>query len=261
MSIHLASEGAGFHPPGPSDFWQPLIGDGAWAFTRPMALMIISTVLVVVLGLVWSRNLAVVPTKGQWLWESTYNIVRHSIARDLLGEKNFRPYLPLLFSFFFLILVNNVFGIIPVLQYPTMSRVGFPIALTIIVYLLYLYLGVKRRGLVGYFKSLVPPGLPGWLVLPLFLIELITYFFTRPVTLALRLFGNMFAGHILLMLMALGGEYLLLHGGASGVVMSIGPFAMAAIMTFFEMLVEFLQAYIFTLLAALYISDSLSDHH
>lgn len=130
-----------------------------------------------------------------------------------------------------------------------------------LVWLLYLYLGFKRKGFVGYFKGLVPAGLPGWLAPALFIIELITYFFTRPVTLALRLFGNMFAGHILLLLMALGGEYLLIHGGPLFKVLSIGPFGMAILMTFFELLVEFLQAYIFTLLAALYISDSLADHH
>ncbi|MFV0458768.1 MAG: F0F1 ATP synthase subunit A [Actinomycetales bacterium] len=261
IPVHLASEGEGFVPPGPSDFWQPLIGHGDFAITRPMLLMVLSTVLICVFALMWSRNLKVVPSRGQWLWESTYGIVRNSLARDLLGEKNFRPYLPLLFALFMVILVNNLFGVIPVLQYPTMSRIGFPAGLALIVWLLYLYLGFKRRGFLGYFAGLVPQGLPGWLVPPLLIIELITYFFTRPVTLALRLFGNMFAGHILLLLMALGGEYLLIEGSPLMKVLSIGPFAMAILMTFFELLVEFLQAYIFTLLSALYISDSLSDHH
>ncbi len=261
IPVHGAAEGAGFVPPGPSDFWQPLIGDGPFAFTRPMILMIISTVIVVVLGLALSRNLKVVPSKGQWMWESTYSFVRNSIARDVMGEKIFKPYLPLLFSLFLTILINNVFGVIPVLQYPTMARIGFPAGLAILVYLLYLFLGMRKSGVGGYFANLVPAGLPGWLVVPLFIIEAITFFFTRPVTLALRLFGNMFAGHIIVLLMALGGEYMLLHMGPAFKVMSIAPFAMSLVMTFFELLVEFLQAYIFTLLAALYISDSLADHH
>lgn len=261
IPIHAAG-GSSFTAPGPSDFWQPLFGtNGDWAFTRPMALMIISTVLVCVLGVLWSRNLKVVPSKGQWLWENTYGIARNAVARDIIGENNFKPFLPLLFSLFVLILVNNLFGIIPVIQYPTMSRIGFPIALALIVYLLYLFLGFKRKGLVGYFKGLVPGGMPGWLVLPMFLLELITFFFTRPVTLALRLFGNMFAGHILMMLLMLGGTYLLIEGGPLFKVLSIGPLVMSVAMTFFELLVEFLQAYIFTLLAALYISDSLAEHH
>lgn len=261
MSAIFAAAGEGFTPPGPSDFWQPLVGDGAFALTRPMILMVLSTVIVVGLGLALSRNLRVVPSKGQWMWEGTYSFVRNSIARDIMGEKIFKPYLPLLFALFLVVLVNNVFGIFPVLQFPTMSRIGFPVALTLIVYLLYLFLGMRKRGVGGYFKSLVPAGLPAWLIVPLFALEFITFFFTRPVTLAVRLFGNMFAGHIIIVLMALGGEYLLLHGGPVLKVLSIGPFAMSLIMTFFELLVEFLQAYIFTLLAALYISDSLSDHH
>lgn len=258
ISIHAAT----FTPPGPSDFWQPLFGtDGDWAVTRPMFLMVISTVVVCLMGVMWSRNLKVVPTKGQWLWENCYGVARNAVARDILGEKNFKPYLPLLFSLFMVILINNLFGVIPVLQYPTMSRIGFPIALTLIVYFLYLYLGVKRKGLGGYFKSLIPAGLPGWLIVPMFLLECITFFFTRPVTLALRLFGNMFAGHILMMLLGLGAAYLLIDGGPLFKVLSVGPFVMAILMTFFELLVEFLQAYIFTLLAALYISDSLADGH
>ena len=259
--IYLAGEGEGFVPPSAEDFWQPLVGDGNFALTRPMVLMLIATVVVIVIGMVGTRRLQVVPSKGQWMFESVYGFVRNSVARDVMGEKHFKPYLPLLFSLFLVILVNNLFGVIPVLQYPTMSRIGFPIGLAILVYLLYLYLGFRKKGIGGYFAGLVPAGLPGWLVLPLFIIEFITYFIVRPVTLGLRLFGNMFAGHIILMLMALGGEYMLLHGGPALKVMSIAPFAMSLIMTFFELLVEFLQAYIFTMLAALYIADSLSEHH
>lgn len=251
----------GFTPPSPNDFWQPLIGNGAFAFTRPMLLMILSAAVVIGVGLAATRNLKVVPGKGQFVFESMYDFVRNTIGKEMLGEKNFLPYMPLLFSLFFMILVNNLFGVIPFLQYPTNARFGFPVALTIIVFGLYLFLGFKRRGFIGYFGSLLPEGLPWWLKPFIFFIEFLTYFLIRPVTLALRLFGNMFAGHILLLLMATGAEYMLLHGGAPLKVMSVGPFVMNIVMTFFELLVEFLQAFIFTLLAALYISDSLSDHH
>lgn len=261
ISIHLASGGEGFVPPGPSDFWQPLVGEGAFALTRPSVLMILSTVVICIAAVVWSRNLKVVPSKGQWMWEATYGFVRNAVAKDIMGEKIFKPYLPLLFAIFLVVLLNNLFGVIPPISYPSTSRFAFPVALTLIVFVLYLYLGMRRKGFGGYFTGMVPAGLPGWLIIPLFVLELLTYFFTRPVTLALRLFGNMFAGHIILMLMALGAEYMLLHGGPALKVMSIGPMAMAIIMTFFEILVQFLQAYIFTLLTALYISDSLSEHH
>jgi F-type H+-transporting ATPase subunit a len=257
----LAAAGESFEAPGVRDFWQPLVGDGAFAVTRPMVVMVLSVVLIAVVLLSATRRLSVVPSKGQAVTEAVYDIVRNSIARDILGTRNFRPYLPLLFALFVLILVNNLFGVIPGVQYPTMARVAFPTALAVVVFLLYLALGFRRKGFVGYVKSLVPPGLPAWIVPLIFFLELLTYFFTRPVTLALRLFGNMFAGHILLLLMTLGGEYMLLHGGPALKAMSIGPFAMSFVLTIFEILVEFLQAYIFTLLAALYIAGSLADEH
>ena len=84
---------------------------------------------------------------------------------------------------------------------------------------------------------------------------------TRPLTLALRLFGNMFAGHMLLLLFILGGEYMLLNGGLGLKVAGVGSFALALVLTAFEGLIEFLQAYIFTLLAATYIAGSLADEH
>ncbi len=261
MSTVLAAEGGGFEPPGLKDFWQPYVGDGAFAVTRPMTLMVFSTVLLVAVLLVGTRRLSVVPTKGQTLTEGLYDVVRNSIGRDILGSKDFLRFVPLLFAMFMLILVNNLFGVIPGIQYPTMARIGFPLALAGVVYLTYLFIAVRRKGFLGYLKGLVPPGLPGWIVPLVLFLEVLTFFVTRPVTLALRLFGNMFAGHMLLLLMALGGEYLLLNGGPVLKIMSIGPFAMNVVLIVFELLVEFLQAYIFTLLAALYIASSLADEH
>jgi F-type H+-transporting ATPase subunit a len=86
-----------------------------------------------------------------------------------------------------------------------MSRIGFPLALALAVYVVYLVAGVRRRGLGGFLRKLVPSGLPTWVVPVVFLLELVTFLITRPVTLTLRLFGNMFAGHILLLLFALAG--------------------------------------------------------
>jgi F-type H+-transporting ATPase subunit a len=113
----------------------------------------------------------------------------------------------------------------------------------------------------AYFKNLVPAGLPAWIVPVIFPLELITFFITRPLTLALRLFGNMFAGHLLLLLFITGGEYMIIHGGIGLKIAGVGSFAMAFVLTIFEILIEFLQAYIFTLLAATYIAGSLVDEH
>lgn len=254
----------GFHTPGVADFWWPLVGgDSPWTLTRPALVLLISVGLLAWFFVGTSRKLSVVPTKRQFMVEGTYNFVRNTIGRDIIGTKDFLQFLPLLFTLFTLILVNNVFGIVPLVQFPTMSRVGIPIVLTLIVYIVYHTVAIRRKhGVLPYMKSLIPPGLPGWLKPILFVLEFLTYFVIRPLTLALRLFGNMLAGHLMLLVFILGGEYLLLHGdnlflNASGVL----SFAFSIAMTFFELLIEFLQAFIFTLLAALYISDAVSEHH
>ena len=208
-----------------------------------------------------TRKLAVVPGRAQYRLEGVYGLVRNSIGRDIIGSDHFRPYVPLLFSLFTLILVNNLMGIIPPVQFPTMSRIGFPLALALGVYVVYLAAGVKRRGLGGFLRSLVPSGLPWWVVPVVFILELVTFLVTRPVTLTLRLFGNMFAGHILLLLFALGGEYLLLHGEGALKLVSIPAFLMFFLFSAFEILIAFLQAYVFILLASIYIAEVYADDH
>jgi F-type H+-transporting ATPase subunit a len=250
-----------FEPPAAPDFWQPLVGDGALAITRPMVVMVLAVIVLALVMMAVTRRLAVVPGKGQYRMEGVYGLVRNSIGRDIIGQEHFRPYVPLLFTLFTLILLNNLFGIIPVIQYPTMSRIGFPLALALAVYFVYLVAGVRRRGATGFVKSLVPPGLPWWVVPVVFVLEAITFLVTRPVTLTLRLFGNMFAGHILLLLFALGGEFLLLHGDGFIKLVSIPAFLMFFLFTAFEILIAFLQAYVFILLASVYIAEVYADAH
>jgi F-type H+-transporting ATPase subunit a len=252
----------GYEAPGTGIFWQPLFGSGQWTVTRACVVIILS-----VIGISWwllatTRRVAVVPGRGQFFTEQVYGLVRNSVARDIIGSREFLKFVPMLFTIFVLILVNNLFGVIPPIQFPTMSRIGFPIAVTLFVYVVYHVVGIRRMGLGGYFKHMIPPGVPAWVLVILFPLELLTYFFTRPVTLALRLFGNMFAGHLLLVLFVTGGEYLILHSGVLAYIpVGVFSYIMAFVMTLFEILVEFLQAYIFVLLAALYIAGSLAEEH
>jgi F-type H+-transporting ATPase subunit a len=250
-----------FEPPSAPDFWQPLVGDGDFAITRTMVVMVLSVIVLALVMMAVTRRLAVVPGRGQYRLEGVYGLVRNSIGRDIIGQDHFRPYIPLLFTLFTLILLNNLLGIVPLVQFPTMSRVGFPLALALGVYVVYLVAGVKRRGLGGFFRSLVPGGLPWWVVPIVFVLELVTFLITRPVTLTLRLFGNMFAGHILLLLFALGGEFLLLHGEGLLKVVSIPAFLMFFLFSAFEILIAFLQAYVFILLAAVYLAEVYADAH
>ena len=257
----MVSAAEEFVPPSAPDFWQPLVGDGAFALTRSMVVMVLVTIGLAVVMLAVTRRLSVVPGRGQYRLEGVYGLVRNSIGRDIIGTAHFKPYVPLLFTLFTLILLNNLMGIIPPVQFPTMSRIGFPLALALGVYIVYLVAGVKRRGLGGFLKNLVPSGLPFWVVPVVFLLELVTFLVTRPVTLTLRLFGNMFAGHILLLLFALGGEYLLLEGEGLLKLVSIPAFLMFFLFSAFEILIAFLQAYVFILLASVYIAEVYADDH
>jgi F-type H+-transporting ATPase subunit a len=264
VGIAAAEGDGGFQAPGTEDFFWPVVGgDSNWAITRPMVVMAISVVLLAWFFVTVAGKLTVVPGKRQWVAEQAYGFVRNSIARDVIGAKDFRPYIPLLMTLFTLILFNNVMGVLPFVQFPTMSRIAFPIVLTLIVYIVYHTVAIRRKhGVIGYLKSLVPPGLPLWLRPIMFFLEVLTYFIIRPLTLALRLFGNMLAGHLMLLVFILGGEYLLIHGSSIFIQLSgILGLAFGVVMTFFELLVQFLQAFIFTLLTALYISDAVSEHH
>lgn len=267
IALPAASGGeGGFETPGTADFWQPLIQFGSnenFAITRPL---IVVALTVVVLGwffVTTSSRLTLVPSKRQFVAEQAYNFVRNTIGRDVIGAKDFKPFLPLLLTIFSLILLNNVAGIIPVVQFPSMSRIAFPIVLTLVVYVVYNVVAIKRKhGIIGYFKAMVPPGIPPGINVLVFIIELATYLVIRPITLALRLFGNMLAGHLLLLVFYLGAEYLLFEADGIGMkAAGVVSFAGGIAMTFFELLVEVLQAFIFTMLAAVYLADAVSEHH
>lgn len=260
MSVPAVAVPSDYEAPGVGEFWQPLIGDGAFAITRPALLMVVSAVLLLWYLHATTRKQAIVPDKGQMATEAMYGLVRNGIARDLIGSRDFLRFVPLLFALFTTILLNNIFGVLVPFSFPTMSRIGFPIALTLIVWVTFHVVGMKKHGFVGYWKSLVPSGLPGGMVPVIFLLELITDLFTRPVTLALRLFGNMFAGHLILVLFVTGGWYLLTSGGVLSVAGGV-TWIFAFVMFLFELLVEFLQAYVFTLLSALYIAGAVADEH
>ncbi|MDO5501790.1 MAG: F0F1 ATP synthase subunit A [Actinomycetia bacterium] len=254
------ASGDEFHAPGSEIFWLPIIGEGNWAITEQMVWGGISVILVCAVLVAMTRNLSIVPSKGQFLFEGFYNFARNSIARDMIGSKQFLRFVPLLFSLFTLILVNNWFGILPPVMNPTYGRIGFPIAATLVVYVVYHWVGFKRYGVKGYFAHMIPEGLPAWIRPFILVLELITYFITRPLTLALRLFGNMFAGHILIVLFVSAAVFFL-GGSLAFKLLAIPTFAMAGVMWLFEALIQALQAYVFTLLAASYIAGAVAEDH
>ena len=250
----------GFVPPSISDFfYNPVVGHSVLA-TKPVMLVLFSVILISVFFAVSARKAAVVPSRLQYSGELIYNFVRNSIGRDIIGEE-FQRFVPFLFTIFTFVFLNNIFEVIPFLQFPTMSHIAFPIAITIFVYCVYHYVAIRKKGLGRYLKEMCfMPGVPKAIYIILAPVEFLTYFAVRPLTLAMRLFGNMFASHLLLLLFTLGGEYML-KSALFVKFFAILSFGLAIGLSFFEMGIQFLQAYIFTLLAATYIAGSLVDEH
>lgn len=249
-----------FEPPSAADFqFAPIFGDSI-LFSKPVFLVALSVILIASFFIISARKAAVVPSRLQFAGEGVYSFVRNSIGQDVIGPE-FMRFVPFLFTLFTFVLCNNLFGIIPFLQFPSMSRIGFPIALAVFTYVVYHYVGIKHHGLKKYVKDICfMPGVPKWIYIILTPVEFATYFIVRPATLSLRLFANMFAGHLLLLVFTLGGEHLL----ASTIflkILSIFSFGFAVGLSFFEFGIECLQAYIFTLLTALYIAGALADEH
>lgn len=259
LTLHNES-GSGFVAPSSEDFiFRPIFGDSI-LFTKPVLLVFLSVIVAGTFFILSARKAAVVPSKLQFAGESIYTFVRNGLGKDVIGPE-FMRFVPFLFTLFVFILTNNVFGVVPLLQFPSMSHIGFPVGITIFSYVVYHYVAIKKHGFKKYLTDICfMPGIPKPVYLILTPVELLTYLVTRPLTLAMRLFANMFAGHLLLLVFTLGGEYLLTSGLIMKV-LSLFSFSFAVGLSFFELGIQCLQAYIFTLLTALYIAGALADEH
>jgi F-type H+-transporting ATPase subunit a len=255
---HIFS-GCGFPAPGLQDFnFRPIFSIGSFQFTKPMLIAVLCAVLVIVLFWAAFRKPKLVPRGIQNVGEVALLGVRDQILRPSLGKKG-DNFLPFLTALFFFIYFMNVMEIIPFFQFPATSRSGFPWSLVAMVYLTYLYLGFKNQGFVGYFKNMIPRDVPTWVLGLLIPIELLRYFVIQPFTLGVRLFANMFAGHLLLLIFTLATWYL--ASLSIGLIFAATSFIMVLAVTGLEALIQLLQAFIFTTLTAVYIADSLEAGH
>lgn len=266
------TEEGGFTPPGPGDFNLPPLGpDNTFEFlgqtmylgvTKPMIQLVLAAALVFWFFYAAAKKQSMVPGKLQYIGEVGYGFTRNSIGRDIIGSRDFMRFVPYLFALFFFILLNNFFGSIPFIQFPTFSRSGMVYGLAALSWIIYNAVGIQKHGFGGYLKlQSVPSGIKGPMLLLLVPLEFMSNILVRPVTLALRLFANMLAGHLLLILFALGGEYLLLHGATLVKPVGILAWLLFIAISFLELLIQFLQAYVFVLLNAMYISGALADEH
>lgn len=260
MSVLHLAEQEGFVPPSANDFnFPPIMGDSI-LLTKPVLQIFFSVILLSIFFILSSRKAAIIPGRLQFAGESVYGFVRNTLGQEVIGSE-FMRFVPYLFSLFIFIIINNLFGIVPLIQFPTMSHIGFPISIALFTFVVYHWVAIKKHGLGKYLKDIAfMPGIPKPIYVILTPVELMTYFITRPLTLSLRLFANMFAGHLLLLVFTFGGEYLL-HSAFILKFMGLFSFGVAIGMSFFEFGIQCLQAYIFTLLTALYIAGALADEH
>jgi F-type H+-transporting ATPase subunit a len=237
--------------------WPDIWFEGTpYAINKTSLLVMISSLLIIAIFVGGSRKMKLVPTRFQTVLESTYEFVDKGITKDVIGHDAGR-FTPFLGSLFLFILFLNFWEIIPFIQFPPTSRFGIPLFLAIMVYLLYWYLGFRHQGIKYLTGHLFPPGVPIFLYILVTPIELVQILLVRPFSLAVRLLANMMAGHILLTALALLTAYTL----ENAPIIALGPFLLNVGVTGFELLVGFLQAYIFTLLTAVYIADSLHAEH
>ena len=204
------------------------------------------------------RRGELVPRGIQNVVETGLDFIRNSIVLEVMGPEGL-PYTTFLAAVFFFLLFLNIFEVIPLIQMPVTARMAVPLFLAVVVWLTFIVVGFSSQG-IGYLKAaLLPPGVPKGLLPLVAFIELFSTFMLRPFTLAVRIFANMLAGHLLLVTFAVLSAALFTLKPLA-VVLPL-PFAMLVVMTGFEVLVAVLQAFIFTILAAVYIAGAMHPPH
>jgi F-type H+-transporting ATPase subunit a len=231
-------------------------------------ILLIRMLVVIVLAVIFwvaTRNLKVVPTKGQVVFETITGFVRNNIIIESLGEKDGRRFMPVLFTIFFLTLGLNITGVIPGLQIASTGLIGQALIMAVVAYFTFIYAGMRRHGFRFFKNQTVLPGVPILIVPVIAILEALSTFIIRPITLTLRLTMNMVAGHMLLVLCFLATNFffvtVLVEQGNPLGLLGIGTFAFGIAFTALEIFVAALQAFVFTILTAIYIQLALADEH
>ena len=230
---------------------------GGWdlSFTNSAAFMLAAVLLSTFFFVLATQSRALVPRRLQSVAEIAYDFVA-GMVRESMGEEGMK-FFPLVFSLFMFVLTANLLGMIPGF-FTVTSHVIVTFALAMLVIGTVVIYGFMKHG-THFLGLFVPSGVPGWLLPFIVVIELVS-FLSRPISLSLRLFANMFAGHMLIAVFSIAAWYLV-SPNIIGMFSATASFTMAIVMTAFELLIQFLQAYIFTMLVASYISQALEEAH
>jgi len=238
-----------------------LFGGTPFELNRIMLVRILVAVVIIVLFWLGTRRMSIVPSRAQSLIEMGLDFVRVGIAEDLLGKKDGKRFLPILTTFFFMIIAMNLTGAVPFLNIAGTSVIGVPLLLAGIAYVTWIYAGLRKHPGKFLRNSLFPPGVPPGLYIIVTPIELLSTFIVRPVTHTLRLLMNMIVGHLLLVLFFLATSFFFFEAPGLFKLFGLGTLAFGFVFTLFELLVAVLQAYVFTILTAVYLQLALADEH
>jgi F-type H+-transporting ATPase subunit a len=243
--------------------WKGIVSENTiLEFNKTALMAFVSTIICVAFFWLGARKQALVPTGIQNLAEMGYDAVEENVSLAAIGEDG-RKWTPFFATLFFWIFFINIWSVIPGIQFPATSRIAIPLVLALLSWALFIIVGVMKQGPKYFWHAINPPGVPlalKFLVVP---IEFFSKFLMRPFSLAVRLFANMTAGHLLLTIFAImTNELLIVHNsGLFQIAFSPLPFLGLVAFTGFELLVAVLQAYIFTILTAVYIAESLHPEH
>jgi F-type H+-transporting ATPase subunit a len=221
------------------------------SLTNSGLFMLLAVALSCLIAAIAARGTSGVPTRMQALGEMSYEFIA-GMVRSAAGEAGMR-FFPFVFSLFFFVLICNLIGFFP-FSYTVTSQIIITVALALMVFFTVVFIGIKEHG-VSFFKMFVPSGVPIY-ILPLVVAIEIVSFLSRPLSHSVRLFANMLAGHITLYVFG-GFVVLLLGAGALAKPLAVLPFAMTVGLEALELLVAFLQAYVFAMLTCMYLNDAL----
>ncbi len=225
------------------------IGKYDLSFTNSALYMVIATFLIITFMIYSTRKKSLIPSRIQTIAEILFNFI-NDLIKGSIGDEG-QKFFPLIFSLFTFILTCNFLGMTPY-SFTSTSQVAVTLSIATLCFLIITIYAIYRNKLSGFIHMFLPSGVPWWMSPLIFLIELFS-FLIRPITLSVRLFANMVAGHVLLKVIA---GFIISLGG----IFAILPFAFSVIMTGFELFVAVLQAYIFAILVCAYLSETMKAH-
>jgi F-type H+-transporting ATPase subunit a len=231
------------------------IGPYEIVFTNSALFMLMAVLVIMALMLIPTRQRALVPDRTQSMAEISYEFVANTI-QSTAGKEGMK-FFPLVFSLFMFILIVNLLGLLPY-GFTVTSHIIVTVALALLVFVTVLVYGFWKNGL-RFFKLFVPSGIPIY-ILPLIVFIEVLSFLSRPISHSVRLFANMLAGHITLKVFA-GFITMLSAFGIAGWIGAVLPLSLVVALTALELLVAFLQAYVFAILTCIYLNDAIHPGH